>query len=147
MAQSMRQPRCARAFLQLGSAVHHHTHVLLQVCKTAQSKLASPMTSKSKRRSRKTLIVIVDCYLMNSNWVFSKRGPIHSSSSPWPAHVVATTTNHNPVSYVLVIRPRFASWQLVRTAERPTASRRQQSIITIVPTFGWQNYSSDSGRA
>ena len=118
MAQSMRQPRCARAFLQLGSAVHHHTHVLLQVCKTAQSKLASPMTSKSTRRSGKTLNVIVDCYLMNSNWVFSKRGPYTSTSSPWPAHVVATT-NHNPASYVLVIRPRFASWQLVRTAELP----------------------------
>ena len=136
MAQSMRRSRCALAFLQLGSAVHHRTHVLLQVCKTAQSKLASPMTSKSTRRSGETLSVIVDCYLMNSNWVFSKRGPYSSSTSPWPAHVVATTTNHNPASYVLVIRPRLTSWQLVRTAERPTASRRQRPIITKAPTFG-----------
>ena len=118
MAWSMRKPRCTRAFLQLGSAVHHRTHVLLQICRTAQSKLASPMTSMSTRRSIKTLSVIVDCYLMNSNWVFSKRGPYASSSSPWPANVNATAASHDPASYVLVIRPRSISWKLVRTAER-----------------------------
>ena len=56
----------------------HYTNCnwhMLKICKTAQSKLASPMTSMSTRRSKKTLIVIVDCYLMNSNWVFSKRSP------------------------------------------------------------------------
>ena len=116
MAQSMRKPRCARAFLQLGSAIHHRP--LLQVCKAARSKLASPMTSMSTRRSKKTLIVIVDCYLMNSSWIFSKRDPYNSSSSPWPANVIATTTSHNPASYVLVIRPHSISWKLVRTAER-----------------------------
>ena len=76
-----------------------------QICTSAQSKLASPMTSMSTRRSKKTLIVLVDCYLMNSNWIFSERDPYNSSSSPWSATVIATTPNHNPASYVLAIRP------------------------------------------
>ena len=141
MAQSMWQPPCTRAFLQLGSAAHRYWHRKLfsgymyskrrhlnrtllfspaantvstgtgtcfpkrhrfnktllfalcrnycttwnrymhKECKTAQGKLASPMTSMSTRRSRKTLSVVANLYLMNSNWVFSLRGPYNSSSS------------------------------------------------------------------
>ena len=72
---------------------------------------------------------------MNPNWVFSKRGPYTSPSSPWPANVNATTTSHDPASYVLVIRPRSISWKLVRTVGRtscltsPTANYNKGANI------------------
>ena len=111
---------------------------MLKICTTAQSKLETPSNDidvNKKIKAKKTLIVIVDCYLMNSNWIFSKRDPYNSSSSPWPANVIAPTASHNPASNVLVIRPHSISWKLVRTAERancltsPTANYNKGANI------------------